>query len=177
MTTTRIYRSTDTGAPTLTGEVGSMYALLRACLVGTSGIAYGTGPNEKAAAGWSVAYSDPSGNKIALQNSVAEGGTGMVLRIDDNGSGSAGAREALCAVYSSMSDIDTGNDRTPASAVVSVGSVWRKSNTLNGTARAWTIVADELTVYVCLHDDGAGTPGTYAAGDFDSEVPGMRGDS
>jgi hypothetical protein len=171
MTTTRIYRSTDSGAPVLSGQVGSLHALLKACLVGTSGVAYGTGPNEKAAAGWSIAFEDVGNNKIALQNSVAEGGTGMVLRVDDNGSGSAGAREALCAVYSSMSDIDTGADRTPAAAVVSVGSVWRKSNTLNGTARAWTLNADELTCYLCVHDDGAGTPGTYAAGDFDSEVP------
>lgn len=169
MTTTRRYSSTDPGAPTLTGEVGSLASLLKLLLVGTGGVAYGSGPDQKAAAGWTAHFE--TGNKIAFRNSLAEGGTGMYLRVDDGGTGSAGAREALCRCYSAMSDIDTGSDTIPPTGSYVNGGVIRKSDTLNTTARRWHVRCDELTLYIAIEP----LPGVYVlygCGDFESEVIG-----
>lgn len=175
MTTTRYYRWDDPGAPTLTGEVGSLHALLKTCLVGSAGVAYGTGPNEKAAAGWTVAYEDIGNFKLALRNnSQAEGGTGMCIRIHDNGTGTGGAREAFIRAYSDMSDIDTGDDATPTTAQQTTGLVVRKSGTLDSTARRWVLVCDELTCYLWINFNSTGNnnDGLYWWGDFESFVAG-----
>jgi len=165
MTTTRIYRSTDSGAPVLTGQAGSLLNLLDKCLV--------DGYGSKTAAGWSRAYTGT--NKAAYRNSVAAGGTGMYLRVLDDGSGTGGAREALVRCYLTMSDVDTGTIETPTAAQVAASIVWRKSNTLDSTARAWILVADELTMYLCVSTGTLNSnvgDSTYGAGDIASHVPG-----
>lgn len=173
LTHTRYFRWDDTGAPTLNGTVGSLIALLDACLVGTSGVAYGTGGGTKYAAGWTKEYSGT--NKAAYRNAVAAGGTGCYVRVIDNASGVAGAKEAFATVFSSMSDIDTGTNMTPTGAQLSTGSVWRKSTTADSTARKWICVADELTLYLSVECDplaGNFDRAIYMAGDFNSFVAG-----
>lgn len=163
MTTTRIYRSTDSSAPVLTGGVSALINVLDKCLV--------AGYGSKTAAGWTKPYTGT--NKAAFRNSVAAGGTGMYLRVEDAGAGTGGAREALCRAYLTMSDVDTGTIETPTVAQLAASIVWRKSDTVDSTARAWVLVADELTFYLCVltgtttTDGGAGT---YSAGDFQSFV-------
>src|SRR5688572_17930871 len=125
MTTTRRYRSTDSGAPALTGQVGSGIAWLKACPVGTGGLAYGTGINEKQAAGWTVAFEDAPNNICVFRSSVAAGG-GFYLRVDDNGTGAGGAREMLVRAYATMSGVSTGTDPAPATGVLANGLAWRK---------------------------------------------------
>ncbi|HRI96923.1 MAG TPA: hypothetical protein PLZ93_15015 [Nocardioides sp.] len=169
MTTTRVYRSTDTSAPTLTGEVGSLSSLLKTVLVGTSGVAYGTGADEKTAAGWTKPYD--TGNKVVLRNSLAEGGVGCYLRCDDGAIGTGGARDGMCRVYGSMSDVDTGTDYLPPVGSYANGGVIRKSTTANSTARPWIIVADELTCYVQT-EWTSGVFALYGFGDFASEIIG-----
>lgn len=183
MTTTRFFSYLDPGAPVITGEVGTVKDALKIMLYGDgSGVAYGTGSNEKLAAGWSIAFE--SGNKIALQNSLAAGGSGCVVRIDDDAPGAGGAREAFMRAYASMSDIDTGSDPAPSTSMTSSGIVLRKSGTLDSTARPWFCVADERTFYLSLYPnqtawvDGSGVAQADAptnlcgAGDFESLVPG-----
>lgn len=160
MTTTRIYRSTDSSAPVLTGQASSLIDLLDACLV--------NGYGAKTAAGWTKPYTGT--NKAAFRNSVAAGGTGMYLRVLDNGSGTGGAREALVRCYLTMSDVDTGTIETPTVAQLAASIVWRKSNSADSTARAWVLVADELTMYLTTDDGYA--PALMAAGDIVSYVPG-----
>lgn len=165
MTTTRIYKSTDSGAPVLTGQAGSLLNLLDKCLV--------DGYGSKTAAGWTRSYTGT--NKTSYRNSIAAGGTGMHLRVLDDGSGTGGAREALCRAYLTMSDIDTGTIETPTAAQVSTSIVWRKSNTTDSTARPWLLIADELTFYLCIDTGTVASEygaGTYGAGDFASDVPG-----
>ncbi len=158
MTTTRIYRSTDTGAPVLTGQVGSLLNLLDKCLV--------DGYTGKTAAGWSRPYTGT--NKTAYRNAVGAGGTGMYLRVVD-----ANAGYATVQAYASMSDIDTGSDVAPATAQFASGLYWSKSVSSDTTARPWVVVADELTVWIMVQ---AGSPGTYVfdsffgAGDIASEL-------
>lgn len=168
MTTTRVYLSTDSGAPVITGQVGTFSSALRTCLVGTSGVAYGSKP----AAGWSCPYTGT--NKVALQNSAAAGGTSMLCRVDDNAPGAGGAREAFLTCYFSMSDVDTGAGITPTSAQITGGGVVRKSSTADSTARAWAIVADELTWYMAIVSNAATATevAVYGGGDFESFVVG-----
>lgn len=168
MTTTRIYKSTDSGAPVVTGQVGSWSNCVQTCLVGTAGIAYGSKPS----AGWSAPYSGT--NKIALRNSLAAGGMGCYSRIDDNGPGAGGAREAFMTTYATMSDVDTGTGITPTAAQIAGGAVSRKSSSADSTARKWVIVADELTWYGLLESNSATATEVMlvGGGQFESFVPG-----
>jgi hypothetical protein len=133
-----IYRSTDSSAPVLTGEVGSLIALLDACLV--------DGYGSKSAAGWTKAYSGT--NKAAYRMSTAGSALGFYMRIEDNAPSSPGAgvaNEATCHGYVSMTDVDTGDNPFPVAADV---SMIRKSATANSTARNWVVAADDRTVYI-----------------------------
>lgn len=165
MTTTRIYRSTDSGAPVLSGGVSALINVLDKCLV--------TGYGSKTAAGWTKPFTGT--NKAAFRNSAAAGGSGMYLRVLDDASLTGAERSAAVRAYLTMSDIDTGTIVTPTAAQLATGLIWRKSNTIDSTARPWILVADELTFYLCV-DTGTlaseGGAGTYAAGDFASLVPG-----
>jgi hypothetical protein len=106
--------STDPGAPVFTASVGSFCDLIKTCFVGSGGIAYGSGGTAKAAAGWTWEYEDAVTHKLVLRNSPALG-SGYYLRVLDDGTGtSATAANAHVQGYSSMSEIDTGTDATPA---------------------------------------------------------------
>lgn len=163
MTTTRIYKSTDSGAPVLVGGASSLIDLLDKCLV--------TGYGSKTAAGWTKPFTGT--NKAAFRNSLAAGGTGMYLRVSDAGSGTGGAREALVRGYMTMSDVDTGTIETPTAAQLAASVVWRKSDTVDSTARPWILVADERTFYLTI-DTGTSSNGNgcYGAGDFESYIAG-----
>lgn len=235
MTTTRVYKSTDAGAPVLTGAVSSLINVLDACLVtgyntktititrsgdvataactshgflaGQYVTISGATPSDyngefrvasvtandftfevlgspttpatgtiscvQSPAGWTKPYTGT--NKAAFRNSVSAGGTGMYLRVNDSASGTGGAREALVRCYLTMSDVDTGTVETPTVAQVAASIVWRKSNTVDSTARAWILVADELTMYLCVSTGTLNSnvgDSTYGAGDIASHVAG-----
>jgi hypothetical protein len=173
MTTTRIYKSTDTSAPALSGTTGSLVALLHACLVGTAGVAYGSGGTAKTAAGWSEPFTNTS-TKGVFRNSVAAGGTGVYLRVLDDGSGAGVAREGFQVAYATMSDIDTGTHPTPTVAQMATGTVVRKSSTADSSVRAWIMVADELTFYLWIESLSSQEyeNSIYGAGDYVSDSPG-----
>lgn len=143
MSTVRYYRHDDAGAPTLSGQVGALTNLLRKCLVGTSGIAYGAKPS----AGWSEAFIGAAANIAVFRNNAAEGGSGAYMRVDDNASGAGAARDAKLTGYAVMTDINTGSNAT--------ASPWvRKSQTADATARKWLVVADGLTAWVFVWENG-----------------------
>jgi hypothetical protein len=177
MATTHEYRSTDSGAPVLDGLVGSLVNVVRTCLKGTSGIAYGS----KAAAGWTEPFSGT--NKATFRNSLAAGGSGCHVRIDDNGSGGLGGREAFLRVFKTMSDVDTGTDPTPTVAQLTSGFTITKSDTASSAARPWILWADELTMHMWIgHISGSLDPAVsttnckrqsaWGGGDFESFLPG-----
>lgn len=162
--TVRIYNSTDSGAPTLTGQASSLISLLSACLV--------DGYGSKAAAGWSKPY---TGTNLAAFRNTTSGGSGMYLRVNDAGGGTGGTREALVRGYATMSDVNTGTAETPTTAQVSTSIVWRKSNTTDSTARPWIVIADDRTFYLNIDTGTLATEygtGLYGAGDIASHVPG-----
>ncbi len=163
-----IYRSTDPGAPLLSGVPGAMIALLDAVLVD----GYGVGAGRKDGLGWTRGFGGV--NIRAYQNSQVSG-TGYFLRVDDNA-----ARSALLRGYSSMSDLNTGDDATPSPTLKANGSMWEKSTVASGTLRHWMVVGTERFFYLFVDTGGnygtqgySGTHGHYA-GDITSMKPGDR---
>ena len=160
--TVRYFRYDDAGAPQLSGQVGSLTNILRKCLVGTSGIAYGSKPS----AGWSEEFIGAAANIAVFRTNQAEGFSGCYVRINDNAPGTGGAREAYLNVYATMSDINTGTTGTRNYYI-------RKSATADATTRRWMLAADGGTawLYVWLSGDNVnyGADGTIAGfGDYDS---------
>ncbi|MBF0427065.1 MAG: hypothetical protein HQL66_14725 [Magnetococcales bacterium] len=130
-----LFKSTDTSAPALSGSAGSLLALLDACLV--------NGYGSKSAAGWSKEF---SGTNLAVYRPGA--GTRRYLRIDDTGPGAGGAREARAFGYESMSDLNTGLFPFPTADQMGNGIFIRKSTSLDTTARAWWLLADNKRFYL-----------------------------
>lgn len=146
-----IFRSTDAGAPILTGTAGSFAALMDAVLV--SG--YGVGAEAKAPLGWVRAFS--AGHKRAYRNSLASGGTGFYWRIDDSN-----AMYVLNSGFHSMTGVDAGVDEFAAG-----GNGWSKSVTANTTPRDWVVIGNDRSIYIFVRNGGGGLRYTgYFVGDY-----------
>lgn len=170
--TTRIYRSDDTGAPVLTGQVGTLITVLTKCLV--------DGYGSKMAAGWSVALSGT--NKVIFANT-----TGKYYRIQDNGRTDTndttvqGNIAALCGI-TTYTDID--NFLQPYPRVISGGDIYsarsygvtiqkRKMHDVNPSHTSpWIVVADERTCYLIT---GWTTNNTNATSDLWTTSRGVCG--
>ena len=132
MSTVRVYKSTDPGAPAHPSATrGSMAALLRACLV----TGYGSGEDFKAPAGWEEPFAET--NNCAVFRALA--GAKQFFQIDDN---QASANVTMMYGYESMS-----------SATVGAGNwgsrLFGKTSTAAGSSE-WVVVADQKTCYVFL---------------------------
>lgn len=148
--TVRVYKSTDGSAPSLTGQVGSLVALLDAILV--------NGYGSKTAAGWTKAFS--ATNKASYRMATS-GNTGFYLDVDD--SAPSTAKEARMRGYEAMTAVATGTAPFPTVAQAANGVFCRKSTTADATARAWYCVADGSVFYLFV-DTGDYTSPAYAFG-------------
>lgn len=128
--TVRVYKSTDTSAPTLSGTAGAVIALLDAILV--------NGYGSQTAAGWAKEFSGT--NKAAYR---AATGNRFRLRVDDSGTTSA-----RVVGYETMSDVDTGTGDFPTALQFSGGMYIYKSSTANSTARPWLCIASSKAFYL-----------------------------
>jgi hypothetical protein len=128
----RVYRSTDTSAPVLTGQVGTLVALLDAVLV--------NGYGSMTAAGWTKPYTGT--NKAVFRNSSSTG-TGHYLRVQDD---VATHGRAYVLGYEAMTTVDAGTNPFPSTVATYHG--WGKSNTNDATARPWVIFADDQRFYI-----------------------------
>jgi len=162
--TTRVFYSTDSGAPALDGTAGSLVNVLKTCLVGTAGIAY----SGKPACGWTAPYVGT--NKVALRNDTSSGATGQYFRIDD---ATGDGRYARFRNYASMTDVDTGLFPMPLTSGKFSGGGWLyKSDTASSATRHWVLVADELTCYFRSQFSTTYNSHAFIAfGDYDSWVP------
>lgn len=143
-----IYKSTDSGAPTLNGTVGSLTSVLDAVLVN----GYGSGGSAKAGAGWTLEYTGT--NKRAYRNNYSTG-SGGYLRVDDAATSPGNARHAWLRAYESMTDVDSGTGVTPTTTQLTSGVILPKSSTLDSTARAWMIIATEKWFYFFVNINSA----------------------
>lgn len=160
-----IYSSADPGAPVLTGQVGSLVALLDALLVD----GYGAGPDAKTPLGWSREYT--ATNKRVYRNDPLEG-SGYLLRVDDTGT-IGNARHAWLRGYQLMSDIDTGINPLPTAAQEIDGIMLIKSTALSSAPRAWWAIGTATCLYLFANLNSTGLRDTpYFFGDFKSRLPG-----
>lgn len=151
-----VYRSTDTSAPVLTGQVGSLISLLDACLVN----GYDTQP----AAGWSKAF---SGTNAASYKQGAASGADCYLDVNDNAAGAGSAQESTVRGYEAMTAVATGTNPFPTTAQqASPGLFIRKSSTASSTARAWVLIADDKTFHLFIQSgDLAGAYQAFSFGE------------
>ena len=160
-----VYQSSDGSAPVLSGTAGALVTVLDAILV--------NGYGAKAAAGWSIAYTDT--NKRVYQQGA--GSSGCYYRVRDDGGGTGGAREALVFGAETMLDVNTaGSYRFPQASFLPTltdnSLSWRKSNTADATARTWIAFADSRTIYMfVLTGDSANIYIPAMLGDTYSLVP------
>lgn len=157
--------SDDAGAPVLSGQLGSLVSLLDAVLVN----GYGMAPNDKPGLGWTIVWS--ATNRRVYRNDAVLG-TGLYLHVDDNGSGTGGAKEAFVRGYVDWDAVTgVGTDPFPTVAQLSTGYIWRKSVTADAVARPWVIVGNSKMVYPLISSSGT-LPNAYWAGDVNSFRPG-----
>lgn len=130
-----LHVSTTPGAPALTGQPGSLVALLDAVLVN----GYGTGATAKQGLGWSIEYA--ATNKRVYRNAPLTG-TGYYLRVDDSND-----RFALVTAFESMSSIDVGINMFPLASQRPAGAIWPKSGSSDSLGRAWRIYGNEAAFY------------------------------
>ena len=141
--TVRVYRWDDASAPVLTGEVGKLAALLKACLV--------TGYGSKTAAGWSNPYS--ATNVEAFTNSVAAGGTGYGIKVSHTN-----AQYTSVIGYEAIDGSGNLTNQFPTGAQLANGTIWWCSSTADTTPRPWLLVADEKRFYLWIgHSVTTGT--------------------
>lgn len=130
--------------------------------------ASGTISLKLAGAGWSKEF---TGTNLAAYKSNAVSGTGCRLRVDDTA-----GKTARVVGYETMTAISTGSGPFPTSTQRSGGSWWTKSTVADGSARAWTLVADDRMVYLitAYHPTYPAGGAFMAFGDF---LPVKSGDA
>jgi hypothetical protein len=151
-----VYRFTDASAPVLTGQVGSLIALLDACLV--------NGYGSMSAAGWTKPYSSTNAAVYLMGGSSNQ----RYYQVDDNGPGAAAAREARLYGFETMTAYNTGTNPI-SGGIMLIGNfiVIRKSVTADTAVRSWVIAADNRTVYGFVQTgDSAGNYLCFWFGDF-----------
>lgn len=145
-----IYKSTDASAPVLTGQVGSLTALLLACLV--------NGYGSKAAAGWTNPFSGTNARIFRPGSGVQH-----YFGVADDGSTAAGAKEAqltgweTATAWATNAAPGSNTGPFPTNAQNALGVTMRKSTTADATARPWTVIADPRTCYVFMQSGDSGS--------------------
>ncbi len=146
--TMRIYASTDGSAPVLTGQAGSLVALLDAVLVDGYGSA--------TAAGWTKSFT--ASNQAVYR---APSGARYYLDVTDTNGGSTGSTRV--AGFVTMSGVNTGTGRYPASGT---NRSWVKSASTDSTARPWFIYADDSRFWLFVQAGIASFTTKWAAAFF-----------
>lgn len=160
-----LYQASDAGAPSLSGQAGSLLEVLDACLV--------TGYGAKPAAGWTIAFTD--GDKRVYRPGPSAKSRKFV-RVNDTASLPGGARETGIRGFDSMTDIDTGVHPFPDNSQVSLSEnslVIRKSASSSAVARFWRVFADDRTAILFLDHDSSSPPAYLSAyiGEYFSYLP------
>ena len=135
--TVTVFRSTDVGAPTLTGATGSLIGVLDACLV--------NGYGSKSALGWTKAFTGT--NRASYQAST---GNKLYLDVKDDIAGSSTDWYTAVRGYETMSAVGTGTGLFPTTAQVAADTFyWQKSiESSSATAVSWMLIGNQKTFYL-----------------------------
>lgn len=140
--TVRVYRSTDTSAPVLSGTAGALITVLDAVLV--------NGYGAQVAAGWTKPF---SGTNLAGYRQ-GTGSNNFFLKVRDDASTAGGAQIATLRGFEVMTTVtatDSSADGTgpfPTVAQAATGNSLRKSSGADTSSRTWIIIADQRTFYM-----------------------------
>lgn len=151
--TVRVYQSTDASAPALTGVVGSITALLDACLV--------TGYGTQVGAGWSIAYTATNKRIYQSGNLLCP----SVVMVTDDASAAAGGTATTFGMVGGTSATAIGYNGLvnpfPLSVQQVNGVFGKKSATVAATS--WVLVADNRTFYLFVDPVGTMAQGYCSA--------------
>lgn len=150
------WRLTSAGASTFTF----------ACPGIADGSAAGTMTAKRSPAGWAKPYAATNKGVYQSQNLAA---TRLYLRADDTAPNLAAVRG-----YESLTDIDTGTNLFPTIAQLAATSFhWARSSTSDGTARPWSLFADDCALYFLpeYHAGYPSNPQFYGFGDLVKLAP------
>jgi hypothetical protein len=154
--TVNVYRSTDPGAPTLSGVAGTFNNVLNACLV--------AGYGNQAGAGWSRPF---TGTNVSVYRQPATANQ-RYLSVDET------TTDGLINLrgYENMTAVSTGTGVFPL-PTQPVVNLYRGSNG-DATAHPWFCVATDKMIYF-WNSSSASSPSNgmygFAFGDFISTVP------
>lgn len=133
---------TGASVPALNGQFRVLTTTTNTITFATTapnGSATGTMSARLAPAGWEKPF---SGTNLAVYRSLNLTGTRCFFRLDDSA-----AQNGRLVGYESMSDVNTGTGLFPTAAQLSGGFWWPKASSTATTARAWTVVASDRTVW------------------------------
>ncbi|MCU7839785.1 MAG: hypothetical protein KZQ94_10465 [Candidatus Thiodiazotropha sp. (ex Troendleina suluensis)] len=152
-----VYKSSDVGAPTLSGTAGAFIALLKACLV--------DGYGAQTPLGWVAEFEDVAGEKAVFR---AATGSRHYYRFQHNAAsgGTSGERIGTCEVYETMSDVDTGTGLWHSGYI-------NASYYESAAATEWALIGDETGFYLWTQYLGTLTPanaGTYGCLSFFGDI-------
>ena len=159
-------RITVTGAPTFTFPAPGV----------ADGPVGGTITAKRSPLGWARPLS--SGN-VSIYTRTDVTATPMALRVDDSGSGAAGATHARWRMVESFSDLSTFTGAAPVAALFGDAGVYIPKGANSAGAKPWVLVGDSRTFY--LFTDSSDYPasswngvgmGPWAFGDIGSFRPG-----
>lgn len=136
------------------------------------GAASGAITTRRASLGWARPLSS-GGVSIYTRTDVQA--TAMALRVDDSGSGAAGATFARWRMVESYSDLNTFTGPTPPAAVYGGSGHYIPKGADTAAAKPWVLVGDGRTLYLFTDAQGysassyGGVPqGLWMFGDFNS---------
>lgn len=127
--TWRVYRWDDAGAPSLSANGNALIWLLDSVLI--------NGYGAKPAAGWTGAHI--TGDSVATYTNA---GSGKTLKVTHN------SATAYAGIVGCETTDGTTGPFFPTAAQAASGLFWTLSNTSDGTARPWIILADEKRFYL-----------------------------
>lgn len=133
----KIFKSSDGGAPVLSGTTGSLINLLRKCLVD----GYGT---KTPATGWTLEYINGTLDIAAFRNSPTLG-SGCYLRIDEQTA--TYAYQAKIDGYETMTGISSGSGNFSTTTPY---CTFNKSTAANTTGRTWYLFVSPTFIHLVV---------------------------
>jgi hypothetical protein len=137
-----VYSSSDSGAPVMNGQTGSLVNVLNKVLV--------TGYGAKVAAGWTADFTSSLG---ALTGSTFRPASGSRLYLSVRDDAPVNASEARIMGFENPTAYNSGSGQFPsyAQAITPFGYMsQRKSATVSTTPRNWVCYADAWTMYLFI---------------------------